>query len=223
MQEFLPVLRRSPVFAGMMDEEILSSLHCLSAQVVFRAKHAIILREGDTTRCMGVLLKGCALVMQTDVWGRRHLMHYVETGDSFAEPFAAAGTPLNMTVTANEDCSVLLLDMDRVLHVCPSGCTHHHRLVSNLVAVLAGKTLQLNEKLTHMSRRTTREKLLSYLSAQSQKQGTRKFAIPYDRQQLADFLCVDRAAMSAELSRLQKAGVLETRKNRFVLQDMPEI
>ena len=145
-------------------------------------------------------------------------MSRIEAGDIFAESYAATpGSVLNISAVACERCEILLLNVGRLLTVCPSACGHHSRLIRSLVTVLSRKVLQFNEKITHMSRRSTREKLLSYLSAESVKQGTRSFDIPYDRQQLADYLCVERSAMSAELSKLQREGLLRTNRNHFEL------
>lgn len=110
-----------------------------------------------------------------------------------------------------------MLNIKRLLIACPTACDHHQKLIRNLVSVLANKILLFNDKVTHISKRTTREKLLSYLSAESLRQGSLSFDIPFDRQQLADFLCVERAAMSVELSKLQKEGLLITKRNHFEL------
>ena len=175
------------------------------------------------TSTMGLLLSGSAIVIQEDVWGHRNIMAQILPGQTFAEPFAASnGTALNISVVVTKDCSLLYLDIHRILGVCPSACEHHTHLIQNLISVLAKKLLLFNEKITHMSKRTTKEKLLSYLSAEAQRQGSLSFDIPYDRQQLADYLCVERAAMSAELSRLQKQGLLTTNKNHFILQSVPD-
>ena len=140
------------------------------------------------------------------------------TGDFFGEPYAATpGAILNISVVAEEDCEILLLNVKRLLTACPTACDHHQKLIRNLVSVLANKILLFNEKITHISKRTTREKLLSYLSAESIRQSSLSFDIPFDRQQLADFLCVERAAMSVELSKLQKEGLLVTKRNHFEL------
>ena len=145
-------------------------------------------------------------------------MAKVGPGDFFGEPYAASpGSVLNINVTACEDCEILMLRISRILTTCPTACSHHSRLIQNLVSVLSGKLLLFNEKITHMSKRTTREKLLSYLSSESIRQGKRSFDIPYNRQQLADYLCVERAAMSAELSKLQKEGLLKTNRSHFEL------
>ena len=129
---------------------------------------------------------------------------------------------LGVSVVADGDCAYLLLNIVRLLTVCPTVCEHHSRLIRNLVSVLARKVLLFNDKITHMSKRTTREKLLSYLSAESVRQGKLSFTIPYDRQQLADYLCVERAAMSAELSKLQREGLLRTCRSHFELTAVTE-
>ena len=126
-------------------------------------------------------------------------------------------TDSDTSVLAEEDCEILLLNVKRLLTSCPTACDHHQKLIRNLVSVLANKILLFNDKITHVSKRTTREKLLSYLSAESIRQASLSFDIPFDRQQLADFLCVERAAMSVELSKLQKEGLLVTKRNHFEL------
>jgi len=218
MEQYLFILRNSPFFQGMTEEEILSILHCVSATVLRKKKDEYILRVGDSTESMGLVLSGSVLVLQEDLWGHRNIMHRIGPGEYFAEPFAAtAGSVLNVSVVADEDTELMLLNMERFLRTCPHACAHHGRMVRNLVLVMAKRVLDLNEKLTHMAKRSTREKLLSYLSAESMRQGKLSFTIPYDRQQLADYLSVERAAMSVELSKLQKEGLLKTNRNYFEL------
>lgn len=217
MEQYLPLLAQTALFHGLTEGELRQTLNCLGAVKKRYSKQSFLLRSGDQATTMGLMLSGSALLVQEDLWGRRNILAQVAAGDAFAEAFAAASGPLNLSVVAQEDCEALLLDLNRVLTLCPSACPSHTKLVHNLVAVLAQKLLVLNDKITHMSRQTTREKLLSYLSAQAQRQGRLTFDIPYDRQQLADYLCVDRAAMSAELSKLQKQGLLQYHRNHFTL------
>ena len=218
MEQYLFILRNSPFFQGMTEEEILSVLHCVNATVQYKKKDTYILRVGDSTESMGLVLRGSVLVLQEDLWGHRNIIHRIGPGEYFAEPFAAtAGSVLNVSVVADEDTEFMLLNMERFLKTCPHACAHHSRMVRNLVSVMAKRVLDLNEKLTHISKRSTREKLLSYLSAESMRQGKLSFTIPYDRQQLADYLSVERAAMSVELGKLQKEGLLKTTRNHFEL------
>lgn len=218
MEQYLFILRNSPFFQGMTEEEILSVLHCVNATVQHKQKDEYVLRVGDRTESMGLVLRGSVLVLQEDLWGHRNIMHRIGPGEYFAEPFAAtAGSVLNVSVVADEDSEIIMLNMERFLKTCPHACAHHGRMVRNLVSVMARRVMDLNEKLTHMAKRSTREKLLSYLSAESIRQGKLAFTIPYDRQQLADYLSVERAAMSVELGKLQKEGLLKTNRNHFEL------
>lgn len=218
MEQYLFILRNSPFFQGMTEEEILSVLHCVNATVQHKQKDEYILRVGDRTESMGLVLRGSVLVLQEDLWGHRNIMHRIGPGEYFAEPFAAtAGSVLNVSVVVDEDSEIMMLNMERFLKTCPHACAHHGRMVRNLVSVMARRVMDLNEKLTHMAKRSTREKLLSYLSAESIRQGKLAFTIPYDRQQLADYLSVERAAMSVELGKLQKEGLLKTNRNHFEL------
>ena len=211
MQNHISVLRSCPFFAGLNEDEILSILHCVQAVEIARQRGSYIFRAGDSTEVMGLVLSGTTLVIQEDLWGHRNILSKCSAGDFFGEPYAATpGAILNISVVAEEDCEILLLNVKRLLTACPAACDHHQKLIRNLVSVLANKV-------THISKRTTREKLLSYLSAESLRQGALSFDIPFDRQQLADFLCVERAAMSAELSKLQKEGLLITKRNHFEL------
>ena len=218
MERYLFILRNSPLFQGMTEEEILSVLHCVNATVLHKKKGEYIFRVGDSTESMGLVLCGSVLSLQEDLWGHRNIMHRIGTGEYFAEPYAAtAGSVLNISVVADEDTEIMLLNMGRLLKTCSTACAHHTRLIQNLVSVMARRVMNLNEKITHMAKRSTRDKLLSYLSAESMRQGRLSFTIPYDRQQLADYLCVERAAMSVELSKLQKEGFLKTNRNHFEL------
>ncbi len=224
MEQYLTILRRSPFFAGMTDEEILTVLHCVEAKVINAKKDAYILRSGDATDVMGLVLSGSAMIIQEDYWGHRNIISKCGAGDFFAEPYSATpGSILNLSVVAESDSDIMMLNTRRMLTTCPSACDHHNKLVRNLVAVMANKVLVLNDKITHVSKRSTKEKLLSYLSSEAMRQGKSTFDIPYDRQQLADFLCVERAAMSVELSKLQKEGVIKTTKNHFELLTDPVV
>ena len=218
MKEYLSLFKRTPFFTAMSDEEILSILQCMQAAVRPCPKGSYLLRAGNTTDSMGILLSGSALILQEDVWGHRHIMDLLSPGDSFGEVFAASrGSLLNVSVVAKTECRILLLQIDRILSACPNTCAHHTRLIRNLVQVIAAKALRMQNKVNHISKRSTREKLMSYLSAEAEQNGSLTFTIPYNRQQLADYLCVERAAMSVELSRLQKDGILRYHKNEFTL------
>ena len=211
MKKYLPILRNSPFFKGLTDNEILSILHCVNATITSKERNSYIFRAGDSTEVMGLVLSGCVLVIQEDLWGHRNILSKCHTGDFFGEPYAASpGAVLNISVIADEDCEIISLNVQRLLVSCPTACEHHQKLIRNLVSVL-------NDKITHVGKRTTRDKLLSYLSAESIRHSSLSFDIPFDRQQLADYLCIDRAAMSTEISKLQKEGYLKTNRKHFEL------
>ena len=144
-------------------------------------------------------------------------MARITQGGIFAESFACTGEKLTVGAEAESECEIMRLKVGHVLGSCPKSCAGHSKLVGNLISELARKNLNFNSKLGHMGKRTTREKLLSYLSAQAMKSGKNEFDISFDRQQLADYLCVDRSAMSAQLCALRDEGILKFRKNHFVL------
>lgn len=224
MEKYLPVLKQNPLFKGLTENELLLFLNNTAVGVNRRREGEYILRAGDTVSSMGVVLSGSVLVIQEDIWGRRNIMARVSAGDIFAEVFAAAqGTALNVSVVADTDCEIMLLSVRRLLAADHAVGDGEGKVVRNLVSLLARKAMTFNEKITHLSKRTTREKLLSFLSAQATRQGKLIFDIAYDRQQLADYLCVDRAAMSVELSKLQKEGVLSYHKNHFELKELAEL
>lgn len=218
MKKYLSILQRTPLFTGLDENEILSVLGCVKASVLKKQKDSYILRSGDTTDLMGLVLSGSTLIIQEDIWGHRNILSRCGIGDFFGEPYAATpNSVLNISVVAEEDCEILMLNIRGVLTACSSACDSHQKLIRNLTSVLAHKILIFNDKITHISKRSTRAKLLSYLSTESMRQKSLSFDIPYDRQKLADYLCVERAAMSTELSKLQKEGILKTNRNHFEL------
>ena len=111
----------------------------------------------------------------------------------------------------------MLFSCQKMLTVCSSACQFHNRLVKNLLTVVARQNIRLSSKIQVMSQRTTREKLMTYLLGQAKIAGKAEFTIPLDRQALADYLGVERSAMSAELSKLRKEGILDTKGSYFHL------
>jgi len=182
-----------------------------------REPYIVTLPEGEKTDSLGLVMSGSVLIVQDDFWGNRNIMARITQGGIFAESFACTGEKLTVGAEAESECEIMRLKVGHVLGSCPKSCAGHAKLVGNLISELARKNLNFNSKLGHMGKRTTREKLMSYLSAQAMKSGKNEFDIPFDRQQLADYLCVDRSAMSAQLCALRDEGILKFRKNHFVL------
>lgn len=219
MKDFLPVIRSSPLFSGISAEEASAMLSCLQAEKKDFPKEAFLLHAGDTAESIGLILSGSILVIQEDIWGNRNILSKAGPGQTFAAAYACApGSVLNVNVFAETPVTALFLNVKRILNVCPSACTHHSRILRNLLGDLAEKNLRFSEKLTHMSQRTTRDKLMSYLSAEAQRLGTYEFDIPFSRQQLADYLGVERSGLSLELGKMRSEELLDFHKNHFALK-----
>ena len=194
-------------------------LSCLDTRMENFPKEAFLLRTGDTVESIGIVLSGSVLVIQEDIWGNRNILSKAGPAQTFAAAFACAfGSILNVSVIADTPTTVLFLNVKRILHVCPSACSHHSRIIRNLLTDLAEKNLRFSEKLTHMGQRTTRAKLMSYFSAEAQRLGTYEFDIPFSRQQLADYLAVERSGLSLELGKMRDEGLLDFHKSHFVLK-----
>ncbi len=219
MKDFLPVIRSAPLFSGISEEELTAMLSCLRAEKKNFPKEAFVLRAGDTADSIGFVLSGTVLIIQEDIWGNRNILSKAGPGQTFAAAFAcAAGARLNVGVLAETPVTAMFLNVKRILDVCPSTCAHHSRVIRNLLSELAEKNLRFNEKLTHMGQRTTRSKMMSYLSAEAQRLGTYEFDISFSRQQLADYLGVERSGLSLELGKMKKDGILDYHKSHFVLR-----
>ena len=218
MKEFVSILLQCPLFRDVTEEELATLLPCLNAQIVTRDKGAYLFMEGDAAQHMGVVLSGRVQVLQEDYRGDRHIVSAVHPGQLFGEAFALAQLPaLPVSILCEEPSTVMLLDAHRLTTTCTAACIHHQRIIRNLLHATAEKNLHLHRKLSILSQRTTREKLLAYLSDQAKLHQSRTFTIPFDRQALADYLGVERSALSAEIGKLRDLGVLESTKSLFKL------
>lgn len=214
-----PAILHAPLFSGITEAELTEMLGCLDAKTAVFPKGSYMLREGESVEALGLILSGSALIIQEDFWGNRNLITFIEQGQCFGETFACApGSVSNVSVVSQTAVTVLFLNVKRLLSLCPATCAHHSQMIRNLLADFAAKNLYFNEKITHLGQRTTRARLLSYLSAEARRQGSSEFDIPYSRQQLADYLSVDRSGLSLELGKLADEGMLDFRKNHFVLR-----
>ena len=194
-------------------------LSCLETREERFPKDTFLLRTGDTAESIGLVLSGSVLVVQEDIWGNRNILSKARPGQTFAAAYACApGSLLNVSVLAETPVTAMFLNVKRVLNVCPSACSHHSRIIRNLLGELAEKNLRFGEKLTHMGQRTTRAKLMSYFSAEAQRLGTYEFDIPFSRQQLADYLAVERSGLSLELGKMRSEGLLDFHKSHFILK-----
>ena len=219
MKDFLPVIHSAKLFSGISVEELNAMLVCLKAEKREFPKDAFLLRTGDMADSIGFVLTGTVLIVQEDIWGNRNILSKAGPGQTFAVAYACAGgSRLNASVVAETQVIAMFMNVKRILDVCPSACSHHSLIIRNLLGELAEKNLQFNEKLTHIGQRTTRAKVMSYLSAQAQRLGTCEFDIPFSRQQFADYLGVERSGLSIELGKMKKDGVIDFHKSHFVIR-----
>lgn len=218
MKEFFDLLLSTPLFSGIHSKELESMLGCLGATTVTVPKGSPVFLEGDAAGFVGLVLEGCVQVVQEDFYGKRNILAHAEKGDLFAEAFACANIEtMPVSGYAVRDSRLLMLSCQKMLTVCTCACPFHNQLVKNMLRVVARKNLQMHDKIRFMSQKTTKEKLMAYLLEQAKAAHSSDFTIPFDRQALADFLGVERSAMSAELGKLKKAGILELKGSHFHL------
>ncbi len=218
MKKYVPILQTSQLFSGVQPEELESMLHCLQAKVCHYPKGAYVFRQGEMLDRILVLANGKLHIQRDDYWGNCSIMQMVEVGELCGEAYAAPGSEGVMyDVLAVEASTVITFDVQRILTVCSSACRFHTMVVQNLFLAISEKNRKLLRKLGCLSQRSTREKLIVYLSEEARRQGSSTFTIPFNRQQLADFLSVDRSAMSAALCKMRDDGMLTFQKNRFTL------
>ena len=218
MKKYIPVLKRTKLFSGVGEEDISSLLSCLGARKKEYKKGEYILREGEHIRDIFILVEGKIHIQKDNYWGNRSILSVISVGEMFGEGYAApeSGALLN-DVVAVEVSSVIFFDVKRILTTCSSACRFHNMIVQNMFFAISDKNKKLVQKLGHMSGRTTRAKLISYLSEEAKRQGSSTFTVPFNRQQLADYLCVDRSAMSNELCKMRDEGMIKFEKSRFEL------
>ncbi len=219
MEKHFEIINQCPLFRGITDSDLSTLLKCLSASERRYVKGDIVFMTGEPVTSVGIVLSGGVHVVQEDFWGNRTILANVRPSGLFGEAHSCAGTEkLPISVIAVENSTVLLIDFKRIITSCPSACSFHTGLILNMLRIMAKKNVFLTQKMEHITRKSTREKLLSYLSAEAQERGTSKFEIPFNRQELADYLAVDRSAMSNELSKMQNEGLLSYERNRFNLK-----
>lgn len=218
MKKYVSVLKKTKMFSGLNEQEISAMLSCLNGRLFKYKKGEYVLRQGDKLRDIIVLVEGNLHIQKEDYWGNRSILGHITAGDMFGEAYATTKSePLLNDVFAVENSVAIFFDVNRILTTCSSACIFHNTVIHNLFFAISEKNRNLVQKLGHMSMRSTREKLISYLSEEAKKHNSPMFTIPYNRQQLADFLSVDRSAMSNELCKMRDEGLLEFRKNKFKL------
>ncbi|WP_311561453.1 Crp/Fnr family transcriptional regulator [Peptoniphilus duerdenii] len=214
------IILKSKIFKNIEENEVDLLLKCINNYRKTFKKGEVILREGEKTEYMGIVITGSVVVERADLWGNNTVLGVISPGGIFAETYAILNDePLMINVYANEKSEILFLRTNEIFKTCEKSCNFHDQLILNLIRIASFKNLNLSRKILHTGPKTIRGKLLSFFSEWVKKENSLSFSIPYNRQQLADYLSVDRSAMSNELSKMQKEGILEFKKNKFKIID----
>lgn len=218
MKKYVYILKETKLFAGLEDDGIVSMLSCLGAKLKTYRKGEFVLRHGEYLNDIMILVEGNLHIQKDDYWGNRSILGQISVGEMFGEAYIApeSGGLLN-DVVAVADSTVISFDVKKIITACPSACPFHNTVLQNMFFAISEKNRRLVQKLGHMSKRSTREKLISFLSEEAKRHNSSSFTIPFNRQQLADFLSVDRSAMSNELCKMRDEGLLEFDRNSFRL------
>lgn len=221
MKKFFDSLSRCPLFDNIEYSDLECMLKCLDAKTREISKGKPVFLEGSPAQFIGVVLSGKIQIVRDDYYGNRSVLAVLESGEMFAEVFSCAGLEtMPVSAIALTNSNILLLDCRRMLTTCSNACYFHSQLMKNLLQGMAWKNLALNRKIQYMSQKTTKEKLTAYLLDQAKQKESSEFIIPYDRQALADYLGVERSAMSAEISKLKKSGQIDTKGSWFCIKDL---
>lgn len=218
MENYFAVLDTCPLFAQVGRENYEKMLRCFGARIVSVRKNAAIFSEGQTADRVGIVLSGSVQIVQEDYLGNRSILSVAFPGELFAEGFACAGVDsLPVGAIAAADSTVMLVDCSHIMTMCANACAFHNQMIRNLLLSVAQSNLRLNQKIEILSKRTTREKVMAYLLSEAKLHGSNDFVIPYDRQELADYLGVERSAMSTVISGLCRDGFIRTERRHFHL------
>ena len=214
----MEILKKCPLFESIEDENLLRMLTCLGAKISLFDKKFTIFSEGTPAKYIGIVLSGEVQISTSDYFGNRSIISNATPGDIFAEAFACAEmNSIPVSAVATEASEIMLIRADHILHTCENHCVYHQQLIFNLMKDLAAKTLLFHRRIEITSGRTTREKLMTYLMQRATDAGASSFEIPFDRQELADYLEVDRSGLSVEIGKLKREGIIDAHKNHFTL------
>ena len=193
-------------------------LNCIGYRLSTYSKGEIISAEGESLRNIGIILSGRVDIVKEDLWGNRTVLVHMEKDGLFGETFVCGADSMSVVnYEVSEDAKILFMDFERAMHSCNNTCPFHHTLIENMVGIIAEKNRALMRKVEVISKRNLREKILAYLSIQAQQNNSRYFEVPLGRVELAEFLCVDRSALTRELSKMKSEGIIDFDKNCFRL------
>lgn len=218
MEKYFDILDTCPLFDQVGRSNYGKMLHCFGARVIPVRKNAALFTEGQPADRVGIVLTGSIQAVQDDYLGNRSILSMAAPGELFAEGFACAGVAsLPVSIIAAVDSQVMLIDCSHIMTMCHNACAFHNQMIRNLLISVAQSNLRLNQKIEILSKRTTREKVMTYLLSEAKLHGSNDFTIPYDRQELADYLGVERSAMSTVIGKLRDDGFIQVDRRHFTL------
>ena len=224
MKEILPLLKNIALFDGIQEDELLHLLSCLNAKAAEYKKGGFIWMQGEASYKVGIVLSGKVHIIKEDVMGNRSLIAAIDAPHIFGESTVSSEADFSpVSVQAAADSKIMLLDFARLVKSCSSACEFHSRLVQNMMKIIARKNIYLNEKIGYLKKATTRQKLAAYLLDHMKSKSSLRLKIPLSREELADYLGVNRSALSRELSYMKRDGLIVYRKNDFEILDYPSI
>ncbi|MCL2717783.1 MAG: Crp/Fnr family transcriptional regulator [Lachnospiraceae bacterium] len=214
MQNIFEAVKNNPLFLEITYDEFAPLLTCLSARTSYYKKNEIIISEGDRVTFAGVIISGCVKIIKEDERGNVSMFTELPEAEIFGDILVCAGiTHSPVMIFAAENTEILKINGQKIISLCDNACPSHKKLLNNILKLVAKKNFALNRKIEVLSKRTTREKILCFFDLYSN--GTKKFAIPFNREEMAQYLCVDRSAMSNELCKMRDEGMLKFKKNKF--------
>lgn len=215
--KYIDELVKCKIFKNISEKNILNIIPCLDPKIKAYEKNEYIFHQGDKINKIGIILSGSLLIEGLDYWGNSSILRNLNTYDMFGEIYAFENKPLVVSIKANTQAKVIFLNFQKILHPCSISCSFHTSLIINLLEIFAKKAIIMNNKIEILSKRTTEDKLLTYLNSLAIQNNSKSFMIPFNRQELADFLVVNRSALSKELMKLKEEGVIDYNKNKFTL------
>ena len=212
----IDILKKNKLFFGMTEENITSILQCLGSRKKIYPKDDFIFLAGQSVPAVGILISGKAQVVKENMLGDSMIIGNLKAGDMFGETFACMGKKIiPVTVIAMESCEVLFIDISRIVHTCKSACAFHQQLITNLLRTVAEKNAFLHQKMSYITHKTIRSRLEAYFIDMIENSGSYKFTVPFNRNELSDYLCIDRSAMCRELSKMKNEGIIDYKGNNF--------
>ncbi len=221
MEKYFNQIKNSPLFYGMKDEELRGILECFNARIKTYDSGEMIIRQSDVITNLYLILEGTVNIEKDTYWGRRIIISKLSINDNIAMSFVACkAIESTIDAVAANNVKLLVLNYEKCTSMCQNACTRHKVLIHNMFEILAKENLELLQKIENVSQKTIRDKLMTYLSNEARKNKNNSFDIPFNRQDLADYLNIDRSAMSFELSKLQKEGLISYDRNKFLLKSV---